>query len=75
MGDKQIDAYLPYDLQKFVNEAQHLPLAYGKEMPESSTVRAIGPKAAIEINKKDNCWERLTPARPWRTAICRPSRP
>ncbi len=60
MGDKPIDAYLPYDLQKFVNEAQHLPLAYGKEMPESSTVRAIGPKAAIEINKKDNCWERLT---------------
>ncbi|PPQ30949.1 hypothetical protein CCR94_10740 [Rhodoblastus sphagnicola] len=60
MGDRPIDQYLPFDLQKFINEAQHLPLAYGKEMPESSTVRAIGPKAAIGINKKDNCWERLT---------------
>jgi hypothetical protein len=60
MGDRPIDQYLPFDLQKFINEAQHLPLAYGKEMPESSTVRAIGPKAAIDINKKDNCWERLT---------------
>ena len=60
MGDKPIDQYLPFDLQKFINEAQHLPLAYGKEMPESATVRAIGPKAAIDINKKDNRWERLT---------------
>ena len=29
-------------------------------MPESATVRAIGPKEAIRINKAEDCWKRLT---------------
>ncbi len=41
MGDKPIDEYLPHDLQKFVNAAQFLPLAYGKGMPELAEVRAM----------------------------------
>jgi hypothetical protein len=60
MGDKPIDVFKPRDLQLYVNTLQYLPVEFGREGKHSEEIRAIGPRAAVDRNRVEKCWEPLS---------------
>jgi integrase len=60
MGDKPIDAFKPRDLQLYVNTLQYLPVEFGRDGKHSPEIRSIGPRAAVERNAVERCWEPLS---------------
>lgn len=59
VGDRQIDCYLPIDLQNFVNELQYVPLELSREGGNTEELRKMGIHAAIAKNKAESCYEPL----------------
>jgi integrase len=59
MGDRPLDCYVPMDLQQYVNELQYLPLEYNREGEDHEMLRAMGARAAVDINKRDRSWKTL----------------
>lgn len=60
MGDKPIDAFVPRDLQLYVNTLQYLPVEFGRDGKDSAEIRLIGARAAAERNSVERCWEPLS---------------
>ncbi|MCK1317360.1 hypothetical protein IVB32_30050 [Bradyrhizobium sp. 23] len=57
VGDRPLNAYMPIDLQNYVNELQYLPLQFSQKGDQTAELLAMGIPAAIAKNKKDRCYE------------------
>ncbi|MBR0990744.1 hypothetical protein JQ580_08465 [Bradyrhizobium japonicum] len=57
VGDRPLHAYMPIDLQNYVNELQYLPLQFSQKGDQTEELLAMGIAAAIAKNKKERCYE------------------
>jgi hypothetical protein len=59
MGDRPLDCYVPMDMQQYVNELQYLPVQYNRKGGDHNLLRAMGARAAVDVNKRDRSWETI----------------
>lgn len=58
VGDLPIDQYRPIHLQRYVNDLQYLPCAFGTDRPDARAMQGMTAREAVEANR-DHRWEPL----------------
>jgi integrase len=58
-SDKPVDRYMPNEIQRYVNDLCFLPVEFGRNGPHAEEIRSLGASKAIEVNRKQSCWEPL----------------
>jgi len=55
--DKPVDQYFPIEIRKYVLDLCFLPLQFGQQGKDTEEIRAMGPAAAVALNRRTSRWE------------------